>query len=100
MYSEAGGAMTRRLWEAADGDQRAVLVGAAHSPACYAAMSGLPIPQRSEACGFHVILSWDHVAWHCEVDAPGRPLIPNNVMQRCMGWVPVGCGADKARVRC
>ncbi|CAE7256424.1 Pol [Symbiodinium sp. CCMP2592] len=41
VYSEAGCAMTRRLWEAADGDQRAVLVGAAHSPACYAAMGGL-----------------------------------------------------------
>eukprot|EP00439_Symbiodinium_sp_Y106_P014006 s7995_g2.t1 len=97
LYSEAGCAMTRRLWEAADGDQRAVLVGAAHSPACYAAMSGLPTPQRCEACGFNVVPSWDHVAWHCQVDAPGRPGIPSDVMQRRMGWVPVGCGIDRAR---
>ena len=77
-YSEAGCGLTRCLWEEADGDRRSVLVGAAHSPACYAAMRHLPCQRRCAACSTEVVPTWDHVAWMCEAHAQNRPQLPDD----------------------
>ena len=75
------------------GHERAVMLGAALSSACYDRMRKQEIRQTCPFCCQQIPPVWDHLSWHCtsETLSNGRPDRPVDALQSRLGW-PSGGG--------
>ena len=86
----------RRMFSlAADGHQRAVMLGAAHLTACYDRMRGNEVRETCPHCSQQIPPVWEHLCWHCPAESfsSGRPEVPDNDIQARLGWPAHGCDA-------
>ena len=76
----------RRTYKKGDAYVRAVLTAGAVSDAFYDVMLHQELENFCNHCRTEVVPTWHHVCWECEAFADGRPNVPADPLQLCLGW--------------
>ena len=63
----------RKFHDTGTAHMRAVLLGAALSPAVYDVLRHRPVAQRCPSCLENVVPDWEHVVWVCSFFSRSRP---------------------------
>ena len=99
-YEESRVSDARKLFSlTCDSHQRAVMLGSAHSTACYDKMRGHEVREQCPFCGEQIPPVWEHLSWHCSAEqlSSGRPEVPEDELQNRLAWPTRGCDAyDRA----
>ncbi|CAL1160563.1 unnamed protein product [Cladocopium goreaui] len=99
-YEESRVSDARKLFSlTCDSHQRAVMLGSAHSTACYDKMRGHEVREQCPFCGEQIPPVWEHLSWHCSAEqlSSGRPEVPEDELQNRLDWPTRGCDAyDRA----
>ncbi|CAL1145518.1 unnamed protein product, partial [Cladocopium goreaui] len=99
-YEESRVSDARKLFSlTCDSHQRAVMLGSAHSTACYDKMRGHEVREQCPFCGEQIPPVWEHLSWHCSAEqlSSGRPEVPEDDLQNRLAWPTRGCDAyDRA----
>jgi len=99
-YEESRVSDARKLFSlTSDSHQRAVMLGSAHSTACYDKMRGREVREQCPFCGEQIPPVWEHLSWHCSAEqlSYGRPEVPEDELQNRLAWPTRGCDAyDRA----
>lgn len=85
-YYEDRAAWARSRFQSGSSHARAVLVGAALSPAVYAIQRGQEVPQLCGECNCALVPTWHHLLWECAAHSVGRPPVPADALQARLGW--------------
>ena len=98
-YREQTVKNTASLYDVATQEERGVLLGAAASAACYAAMQVRRhelegIHQECPFCDIAVVPDGYHLCWRCPRFAEGRPPEPGTLLARRLGWQDAGTKAE------
>lgn len=76
----------RKFHDTGTAHMRAVLLGAALSPAVYDVLRHRPVAQRCPSCLENVAPDWEHVVWVCSFFSRSRPPECHDLSQRRLGW--------------
>lgn len=76
----------RKFHDTGTAHMRAVLLGAALSPAVYDVLRHRPAAQRCPSCLENVVPDWEHVVWVCSFFSRSRPPECHDLLQRRLGW--------------
>jgi hypothetical protein len=79
-----------KLYKQANSHQRAVMLGAALSPAAYDKIADREVSTRCILCGQCRTPDWRHVAWDCMHFHGTRPPEPHCSLQKRLDWPSMG----------
>lgn len=91
-YDEERFKLTRQMFESQNGHGKAVMVGAACSTAMYQSLRLGAVDNFCPWCQEPSVPAWDHLCWYCGAFDEVRPAIPQDLMQRRLGWPSLQSG--------
>ena len=95
-YEESRVSDARKLYSlTSDSHQRAVMLGSAHSTACYDKMRGHEVREQCPFCGEQIPPVWEHLSWHCSAEqlSSGHPEVPEGELQNAKSSYLAGRGS-------